>query len=67
MDNLVLKYLFRGPQGNEAPAMVTLTPDGAGLTVNFDLAGGQFTMDAQARRSRRALEAGAHDLIERYG
>jgi len=44
MDNLVLKYLFDA-MGMEVPAMVTLTPDGAGVKVNFDIAGGQFTMD----------------------
>jgi hypothetical protein len=42
-ENLVLAYVL-DVQGMEIPAEVTLTPNGADLTVNFDLAGGQFMM-----------------------
>ena len=49
MDNLVLSYMVDA-QGMEVPAKVTLTPDGAGLTVNFDIAGGQFTMDGTGKK-----------------
>ena len=44
MDNLVLNFELDA-QGMVVPATVTLTPDGAGLTVNFSIADGQFMMD----------------------
>ena len=49
VDNLVLKYVI-DLQGMEIPAVVTLTPDGAGLAVNFDLADGQFMMPGKGTK-----------------
>jgi hypothetical protein len=48
-ESLVLKYVM-DIQGMTIPAKITLTPAGEKMTVNFDFADGQFTMDGTAAK-----------------
>jgi len=46
---LVLKYMLDF-QGNTIPAKITLTPVAEKMTVSFDFADGQFTIDGTATK-----------------
>jgi hypothetical protein len=46
---LVLKYMLDF-QGTPIPAKITLTPAGEKMTVSFDFADGQFTLDGTAAK-----------------
>jgi hypothetical protein len=46
---LVLKYMLDF-QGNAIPAKITLTPVAEKMTVSFDFADGQFTVDGTATK-----------------
>lgn len=47
--SLVLKYTLEA-QGRQIPAKILLTPDGDKWKASFDVADGQFTMDATATK-----------------
>jgi hypothetical protein len=48
-ENLVLKYSL-DMQGQAIPTMITLTPDGDKMKVDFDFADGQFVMPGTATK-----------------